>query len=456
MRKADLVSIGQAADFQVRCREIAAEFGYSHKFFQSADDFVDEKGLEVTCVVISAVDVSRQSDIAGLVQAIRQTAKEAYLVVCIDSRVGPEVAVFIKKSGANAVILASEVSDSSKLEFILSQKIKSSYLPVKVSELTPNTQMECSLFHLLPLNRKFLPVFHAGQEIKEDRIQKLQEYSEVYLRREDLPLYLKYVHAQPDQSSLSLSRRCRAQFLSLMKSYIDLVMLIGDQSEYASFEEGKRLYLECETMSENLLISLGAVGEAWDVINNSAVGSYGSLERSPALAAYCGLLSLFSGFSDHRKVMVAALIADLGMMDLHPRVSRQLRKGVPWEQMHAEDQLDYTKHPVASLNRALSRKLQIPDDVKNFIICSHERFDEKGFPNRPRAAKVPHEAMLIQLSEMIDQKSLIRIGQERPKIQKVRADIFQAELSQGGRFSGAFLERIRLPMTGLSVLDQTP
>jgi response regulator RpfG family c-di-GMP phosphodiesterase len=229
----------------------------------------------------------------------------------------------------------------------------------------------------------------------------------------------------------------------LLKSYVDLILLVSDQSEYASFKEGAQLYEKCEQLSGQLMTTLGSVGNAWDVINNSAIGEFGSLERSPAIAAYAGLLSLHSQMGDPTKVMTAALIADISILDLSPRMTQKIRRGEAIESLHAEDQQAFQNHPISSLNKALSRKLQIPDEVKNIILCSHERSDQKGFPNRPRPEKIPQESMLIHISEMIDRASLIRMGEARPQITDIKKQIFEEQSKDGRFFSLLFLEKIR-------------
>lgn len=447
----DFLSIAKGKDVLERCEEISREFGYVYRNVPSVDVFAERESefQEVTFILISADDVKVESEIAGMVQVVKQMVPEAYVLVLIDSKLDPSAAVFVKKSGANVVLLANEIKMTSKLEFIASQKIKSSFLPVKVNEMVVDTAIDCALYHLMPLNRKFLPVIRAREKITPERLEKLKSVGEVYVRRDDVEIYQKYANQFEDKSATGLTRRCRAQFLTLLKAYVDLILLISDQSEHASFKEGASLYEKCEQLSGQLMTTLGSVGNAWDVINNSAIGEFGSLERSPAIAAYAGLLSLHGQVGDPTKVMTAVLIADLAMLDLSPQMTRKLRRGESIETLHAEDRQAFQNHPVSSLNKALSRKLQIPDEVKNIILCSHERVDQKGFPSRPRADKIPQESMLIQISEMIDRASLIRLGQTRPQICDIKKQIFEEQAKEGKAFSLLFLEKIRGPLNSL-------
>ena len=447
-KKIDFLAIASENDIKKRCEEISSEFGYTYVSLNTVDQFAEREAefVETTFILISAEQVEVDADIAGMVQVVRQVAPDSYILVAISSKLDPKVAVFVKKSGANAVFIGSELRHTSKLEFVASQKIQSSYLPVKVNEIVADSIFECSLFHLMPLNRKYMPVIHAKEVITPKTLEKLKEVGEIYVKREHISHFQKYTEKYMDKSANGLSGRCRGQFLSLFGSYVDLILLISDQSESTSFKEGATLYERCEKLASDLMNTLGAVGNAWGIINNTAIGQFGSLERAPSVAAYAGLLSLHSGIGIPTQVMAAAFMCDIGMIDLSPKTTRKIRKGESIESLSAEEQQAYRSHPVMSLEKALSRKLQIPESVKNTILCSHERVDMKGFPKRPRPEKIPLEAMLLQICEEIDRGSMIRLNQERPKIEDVKKSIFEKHYAAGDAFSLLFLEKMKSQM----------
>ncbi len=443
MKRIDFLLISTDSAKIARCQEIAKDFGYVYEVASSVDDFA-ERSEELGSAVFVLMDAKgvSENDVAGMVQVIRQITIEGHIVTAIDSKLTPEAAAFIKKSGASVVLLENELALSAKLEFIASQKIRASYLPVKVSELVKNTNLECSLYHLMPLNRKFLPVITAGKVIDEARLKKLEEVGEVYVKREDVHLFKKYIDTFEDKSAAGLGRRCRAQFLNLSKTYTDLILLITDQSEYASYDKGKDLYNQVGTLANDLLMNLGALGEAWQVVNNSAFGEFGSIERGPSVAAYAGLLSLMSGVGDPVQVMVAAMMSDVGMLDLHPRILKKIRLKEE-ETLNEEDRAHYENHPLISVNRSLGRKLPLPDLMKNVILCTHERADQKGFPNKVRSEKIPMESQLIQFCELLDKNSVVEMGKERIDIQVTRKELFLKEYENKNRFTFVFLEQLK-------------
>lgn len=449
MKNADFLCLSKKIEFQQRCQELSVVYSCSFSTYQSVDEFAEatKEGKEPLFIFLSAEDVNNEAEVAGRVQVARQLATQAFILVVISSKLPPQVASFVKKSGANAVLTEFEILNSSRLEFISSQRIKSHHYPIKSQEIRKGIPIPFSVFHVMPLNRKFISVVKKDEILTEEKVKKILEVEEVYIKREDIDKYREYLASKNDASAEGLSRRCRAQFLSLYTSFVDLVLMISDQSEAGSFRLGLELYQRCERLAEELLSTLGATGHTWSIINNSSIGDTATLQRAPAVAAYAGLLSLSSGIGKPAEVMIACMLSDLGMLEISPQVSRKIREGGGSEEFylswHPEDQREYFAHPVKSLNLALSRRLPLPDSVKEMILCSHERIDQKGFPQKILPEKIPFEAMILQLAEMLDQKSQVRLGKEKVPIQSVKKQLFEAHINKSGNFSRLFLEKIR-------------
>jgi hypothetical protein len=341
------------------------------------------------------------------------------------------------------VLLENEFYETSRLEFVASQIIRASYVPVKLSEFPKDSVLDFTLFHLLPLNQKLLPVLPKGVPLNEARIKKLESVGEVFVRRDEVDRYRHYVENHPDLTAQGLKSRCRAQYLSFCNSHTQLIFLLVDQSESGSFKEGKWLYDRCEILARDLLTTLSSVGEAWDVVNNSSLGEFGSVERSPTVAAYAGLMSLLSSIGEPVDVMVAALLSDVGMLELHPKITGKMRQTQSLQGLREEELQEYQKHPVMSLNQCLSRKLQLKENIKDIILSTHERADGTGFPNKRPMAKIPPEAMLIQFSELIDRGGIVKMGQARTSIQQVRSQLMEQELRDGKIFSLPLLHKLK-------------
>lgn len=443
MRKVDWVILSEQASFIARTESISAQFGFHQQTFASVDSFseIAETLGDIPLIVLDAEKIEKENNIAGMVQVAKQLCENSHILVSISGKMAPSSAAFLKKSGANVVLVGGELTTTSKLEFFASQKIRSSFYPVKASEIPVGTPLEIPIFHLMPLNRKFLPIIRSGEVVTAEKATKMSGAGELYIRRDDIEKWKK--HCEINNDMTSLSKRSRAKFLSLMNAYIDLVMLISDQSEFASYETGNLLLKKCQELSSDLLSTLGATGNAWDIVNNSAIGEFGSLERSPAIAAYAGLFSLMSGVGNAEKAMLGALLNNLSMIDLAPSITRKIRENGGIKSLNSEELIEYKLHPRASLNKVLNRKFQIEEDMKNIIEFAHERYDKKGFPSQPRPEKIPEECNIVQICEEIDTRSLVTLGKEKKPIAVIKAELLEELTQDTGRFSMLFLTSAR-------------
>jgi response regulator RpfG family c-di-GMP phosphodiesterase len=178
------------------------------------------------------------------------------------------------------------------------------------------------------------------------------------------------------------------------------------------------------------------------VIDECALFSYGPIERSPAVACYAGLMAAKSGAKNPGEVMIAALMSDLGLLNVSPRIITALRNSSV-EGLPEDDLKVYQNHPVESLNQLLARKMPVPESVKNMILCSHERFDQKGFPHQLMTEKIPNESYLIQICQLLDQQSLVKMGEKRLGFAAVKAKFFEVESVSESRFPLTLLMQVQ-------------
>lgn len=437
--KVDLLLVGEDKAIALRCGEVSRTYSYTFSQMKSVDELAEKADqVQAKLIVMVAADSEAQDQIANHTQVIKQCCANSYILVVVGKRIPPALITFIKKSGANCIVHHHEVTESGKLDFISLQTIRYLYLPVKAQEFKVGSVVDFNVFHLMPVNRKYLSLIRPGETIGESKKAKMLEVSEVYVKRDDVQAYTQYMHKNTDRSAEGLKSRCRSQYLALTSSFVDLILLITDQSEASSFEAGRKLYEECRRTAKELIISLGAVGDAWDIITNSAVGSFGSLDRAPAVAAAAGLMSLLSEIGQPEDVVLAASLSDIGILDLPPSIQTKMKEGKP---LNPEEQERYELHPVGSLNLCLGRRIPIPENLKLVITATHERADGTGF-QRLLGSKVPFEAQLIQFCQILDNATSIQWGVQRKNLAEVKKKIFDQEMSQG-RFSPLLMTKIK-------------
>jgi len=423
-----------------RCKDVCDEFGYTFKLWTGLESFFDESPL-CRLVLASTIDTG-STPAAEYAQAVRGICPDSFIACVVSQTLPKETATFLKKSGANQVLLENELYETSKLEYSCTQSIRTAYLPIKASDLKVGVPMTFDIYHLLPLRRKFLKFAKAGMVLEPEAAAKLNQVGEIYIDRMQLDLFREYVRKYQDNSAAGLAGRCRSQYLALYTSYAELVFMLTDQSENLSFKEGADLLLKCKEFANELIYSFADFKNGWDIVNDSAVGEFGSVERAPAIAVYAALFALQVNMQNVDEVMISALLMDLGLLLLSPVISKKIRDGKLTELTKEEKEL-YEKHPNTSLNIILNRRLPVEQKIRDILLTTHERTDGKGFPNQVAAAKIPEQAQLIQFSEDFDRRTVVRIGEARVNKALVREECVKAALKYDGRFSPTFTMKLK-------------
>ena len=409
----------------------------SDAFFAQAAD-----AGTVKCFILDCTKFANIHEAAGPIQVARQVMDRSYIVCVLDSRVQPEHMDLLKKSGANLIMLDNEFTTNSKLEFVTSQVIKSAYIPVKTADLVQDTSLECSLYILLPKNQKFLKISKPGYIFSKEFLIRHQTTQEFYIHRHDVPPWIEYVKTYSGSGDHLEARVCRAQFMKLQQAFLEMVLMLSDQTSSASFSGGKVLFENCRAFAKELLQSLEKVRFPWQVINNSSVGDFGSVERGTAVAAYAGLLSKKSRIGEPAKVMLGALLADIGILLISPAATEKLRCQ-KLQEMSGEEKMEFEKHPIFSLNQILSKRIPLEEDVKDMILLSHERSDQKGFPNRPGPNKLSEECMLVRLCQEIDNALTLRMGQEKVNTEERFQSFIDEKIAQIDGYSLSVLYKLK-------------
>lgn len=443
MQILDLAIVSHDSNFRKRSESIAEFFKFHFETYQSDDDFFDGSKAyrNIVTVVLDCSHFEKANDVAGLVQVAKQSSPKSFIIAVVNAKLTGEDARIIKTSGSSIVILENEYFATSKVEFILTQIIRAIYIPIKTVDLFEDSEPDFALYYLMPVNRKFLKVAKPGQTIRKDFLEKYKEVGDLYIERSAFKSWTEYSNSFPVHGSEGLLRSCRLKFIQLNQSFLNLVLLVADQSSGASFAYGRELYETCHSFATDLLNLLKSIDDPWMIISNSAIGDFGSVERSPAIASYAGLLSVQSHIGDPVEVMIGALLADVGYLDLNPVVTQKIRNSSP-EVLDSAEILEYQKHPLFSLNQCLSRKLPLTETIKNIILQSHERVDQTGYPNKIRIDKITEESMLIRLCSELDSRSQIRMGEKRQDIRAVKEQMSQTIMDEAGNYSFGFLLKI--------------
>ncbi|MBC7464698.1 MAG: hypothetical protein H7256_01790 [Bdellovibrio sp.] len=444
----DVLCIGFDEVGQKRVKTACDFLIVKEAFYKTSEEiFESETPMQPRCVVISAVGKEKKEDIAGEVQVVRQFFPETFIVLVVEKKIKLEDAKFLKKSGCNYVVFENDFLNSTRFEYVLLQVVSAAYLPAKVADFQPNTTVDFHIYTIMPLNQKILPVVQPGTLLNEARLKKMASVDELYVRRNQIHFYNDYLVKHPDMSAKGLANRCRVQFQSVSLAHSNLIFLLTDQAEAGSYDQGKVLLQNCQTLSTNLLETISMLPDPWSVISQSTFGMIGGTDRSMMVASMAAVASFATSMGSSDDVMLAGLFCDLALLELSPKSLGKLDTIEGRLALNPEDMVVFRNHPLTSLNRLLESKMLVSDSVKSIILSTHEQADGNGFPQRTLPVRIPVEAALILFHEMVDLEFRFKLGKERETYQTVRQRVFDREaelINKGqGRFTAILIEKLR-------------
>lgn len=398
MDKVNFLLVSSDGNAENRCRDVCKSNGYSFSIVSnsvSINQFAD-------VILLTTENYSSESDLTQNILQIKQLCPESFLLVSISAQLHLSIPQHLKKAGADCVFLDLDLYTSSKLEFVAFQKIETSHIALKVDDLRVDSSIDCFLYHRIPTHRKLIPVLWPNEMLTNYKMERIRTSKDIYILRKDLPTFQKYLGELQTSSVIT----GRIQFLHLMTCYYDLLLYFCDHSHASSFKKGEDLLNYCIFTAHRLADSLRTVHSIWPILDLSMAGNYGSVERSPIIATYAALLGIQSKMGNPANTILAALLADLGMLFLSPKLAHKIQHGFDLRHLNKLENDEYKKHPSMSLVAALSRKIKIPEPIKQIILRTHERVDQTGFPYMPHPEIIPLESMLIQFSEITLEEKL--------------------------------------------------
>ena len=442
VKRTEFLVIAQEPDVLVHAREVAEFFGFNSEFFSTADGLEAEAVTKTSplVVLVSLLDnADLESSLAAVGQVRKLYARSQVIAVIHGDELLEDLAQ-LQVAGVDRFIRHHEMQATSKFYFLCSLLIHGTYLPVPLTDLFPETTVGFNAFHKLPINQNYLPVIFAGFVFSDKKSRRLENFPQVYVRREDLNNYRKYIETYHDNRGSALKKRCRAMMMSLMGIYSELILLLSlDPGQDP--DQLQALLNQFSQMSFELGDSLKDCPDAWNVIAQSLQFQFCRNERGPFVLAYAMYIAPQIGLMSLREIALATLLSDLGLLELPSTCYRQLQQRGALL-LNPGDMEKYQRHPLASLGRAMAQEVSLSEELKVILLGVHERADEKGFPNQLSAKMLPLESQLIHFCKKMDRR--VRSALEDGIITHdfVRKQVWEEEKSALNCFTLEFLDKI--------------
>ncbi|UOF02191.1 HD-GYP domain-containing protein [Bdellovibrio reynosensis] len=344
---------------------------------------------------------------------------------------------------ANVSVLSSfEFLQTLKFEYLCLLRCRGQFQSISSSDLFPMTSMSFPAFIRLSLNQRYLAVVYSNTVLSDDRFQRLvKAEGGLYIQNKDSEKYLEYIKNYFDTSGKSMHKRARASFLAIYSQCLQLnEFLLFDLVQPNEVRVGQ-LYQDLKKLIESLFDALKSDADLWDVFREALEEEPANYWRAPWIATYSALIAIKGNQGDPMVAFLAALFTDLGIFDLEDSVTREYLFSSERKVLENQ-QSQFEKHPILSLNRALIKKLPIEDSVKSVLVCTHERADQKGFPNQVPTEMLPIEAQIVMFAEKIDQAALTKLKETGTGFRFQREKVWEHEKNNLGNFSSEFLDKI--------------
>jgi hypothetical protein len=391
-------------DYRVlsRMQEIASEFNYNFQHWKNPAEFEEEFSHvhdDFRLILAAVTDQKSKEKATELAELIRKKAPQTFIVCSVAGTLAKETAIQAKKAGANLILLEDELLKTSKLDYACSEIVRASYLAIKVTDIVPGKELEFDIYHLLPQRQKFLKFAFEGDLLSEEKLKRIQQVGEIYISRDSTAKFSSYVKRYEEATPEGLAKRCRAEFLSLYSSFANLAFLLTDQSENASYREGETLMKRCRVLAGELISTLASYGNPFEIVNNSTVGEFGSVERTPAIAAYAGYFALQMNLDNIDEIMMGALLGSIGILHLPSSISSRLRLGL-MDELTPSELEKFHRYPQESLDLVLSRKLAVDPALRKTMLS------------------VLEPSTLVHFCSDLDKQTLVKLGKARSNSQQ--------------------------------------
>jgi hypothetical protein len=375
-----------------------------------------------------------------ILQKLRDFFPKTQVVVALQGDEKPEDYDLLKNAGAHYLILSEEIKNSGKLYYLSAVLVQGAYFPVPVTDVFPSTQLSFNAYHKLLLNQKFLPVIFSGFPISDKKYRKLEPSKQIYVRRESLDEYRKYVEAYHDRTGSALKKRCRVVMMNLVGIQCELLLQLTLDVEVRTEISVKEKISRFVQSSLELGDYLQDCPDVWNVIAHSLDFKFCHYERSIYILAYALYISAKAKLTVLSDLVMTVLLADLGILELPVECYKTLQSRGE-KQLSPQDLEYFHNHPIASLNRLKFHQVELSEEVQSALVCTHERNDLKGFPNQVPGDKIPVAAKLIFFCELLDRR--LRATQEDGITHDfIRKQVWEEERDSLARFSADFLDKI--------------
>ena len=163
-----------------RVTETATTFAYTMKRFGKVDE-INENTISLRLLIIAGAPFESSAEFASYLIFIKKRAPQVFKLFIITKNSLQNCKAVAQAQEIDITLNEREIYESSKSEYIFSQVVRASYLPIKPGDIAPDQPITFDIYHLLPQHEKFIKFCFKNDVIDQKRYEKLTTTDELYI-----------------------------------------------------------------------------------------------------------------------------------------------------------------------------------------------------------------------------------------------------------------------------------
>jgi putative nucleotidyltransferase with HDIG domain len=269
----------------------------------------------------------------------------------------------------------------------------------------------------MPLNKKYVTFSHGGDQLSEDRAEKLAQHkiTSVFVPQDQMQKFYEYTAARLKDLSTNQKMSETERRDKLQGAVRDLISGIFN-GETVSAGSGKQVIEDCQKIVSTFILS-STKSDWYSKILSITSDTSNTYSHAANTSTFASLFSIALGIGNPEELALAGLLHDIGMA----KVPIEIQNKRP-EEWTPEEKAIYEKHPEHTIDIIKERKLIVSENVHKMILQHHEKFSGTGFPKQLSGKKILIEAQILSLADIFDELTAIIEG----KAQISPADAFKS------------------------------
>jgi putative nucleotidyltransferase with HDIG domain len=378
-------------------------------------------------------------------QSLRMNYPSHPIYYILESREGFDRPTFIKNGFTDAFLMPN---DRQTFETALKRDIAVAtkgalkvFREVQLVDIEVGMTLGFDLFLHLPANNRHIKIVSERDPLTEAKAGKLLKHkiNSASVSEDQISKFYKFsadrLRTLGKGDTLTESEK-QERRENAVRGLLTGIFSEGAQSN--TLEKGRGIMQDCNEIVKSYIVgeSTNSWYERFLKISSSANGTYNHAANVSSLAC---LLAIGLGITDVEDIGLAGLLHDIGVADLPAEICEKAAAD-----RTSEEEKIYETHPLKSVAMIKNKKIVVSEKVMTMISQHHERYDGKGYPNRPPGERLLLESQILAVANEIEHITRVVANQARVNMLEAARRVLNESATSpgGGLVSTALAKRI--------------